>query len=583
MNLRPLCAALLTCLVAPSTVLSNDQTINAQAWLPTPEDHAPTPQRIAPLLNRYQADLYSLLHIHDIEWGSGRAAALDAFYQAWQERLGAVEFDTLELEDRIDWTLWRDELRNQRRLLGFQQQRLQEVLPLLPSIEAVMALAEARRALAQADGQHSAEVLEAARAETERLRKSIDAETTELSTFTPAQAQRAVRILNATLTSIRDWHAHQDGFDPAFSYWTREPFKAYVESTEALIKDIQRKLVHSDDPEVIIGDPIGRDALLAELDAARIPYSPERLLTIAERELAWCRKEMRQAAKEMGFERWQDALEAVKQDSPAPGRQPDLVVQLADEAIHYVTENQLVTVPMLSRRDWRMNMLSAQAQLEAPFFLGGEDVWVAYPHDSMPQHKKHMALRGNNRHFSRAVVHHELIPGHHLQHFYNSRYQAHRQLFATPFWTEGWALYWEMLLYQRGFAHSPEDRIGMLFWRSHRAARIQFSLAFHLGKMSPQQAVDFLVDEVGHERENAAAEVRRSFNGDWSALYQAAYMLGGLQFIALRKEMVDSGRMSDLQFHDQILRGGPMPVDLVRARLQGQLTDPDTRWRFDDN
>ncbi|MEN9492490.1 MAG: hypothetical protein RJA63_2939, partial [Pseudomonadota bacterium] len=93
----------------------------------------------------------------------------------------------------------------------------------------------------------------------------------------------------------------------------------------------------------------------------------------------------------------------------------------------------------------------------------------------------------------------------------------------------------------------------------------------------------FLVDEVGHERENAAAEVRRSFNGDWSALYQAAYMLGGLQFIALRKEMVDSGRMSDLQFHDQILRGGPMPVDLVRARLQGQLTDPDTRWRFDDN
>ena len=101
--------------------------------------------------------------------------------------------------------------------------------------------------------------------------------------------------------------------------------------------------------------------------------------------------------------------------------------------------------------------------------------------------------------------------------------------------------------------------------------------------MSPQQAVDFLVDEVGHERENAAAEVRRSFNGDWSPLYQAAYMLGGLQIRALRMEMVDSGRMSDLQFHDQILRGGPMPIDLVRARLLGTLEDPDAHWHFDGN
>jgi len=38
----------------------------------------------------------------------------------------------------------------------------------------------------------------------------------------------------------------------------------------------------------------------------------------------------------------------------------------------------------------------------------------------------------------------------------------------------------------------------------------------------------FLVDRVGHERENAAGEVRRSFKGDYGPLYQAGYMLGGL-------------------------------------------------------
>jgi uncharacterized protein (DUF885 family) len=125
--------------------------------------------------------------------------------------------------------------------------------------------------------------------------------------------------------------------------------------------------------------------------------------------------------------------------------------------------------------------------------------------------------------------------------------------------------------------------MGMLFWRSHRAARIQFSLAFHLGTMTPQQAIELLVNEVGHERENAAAEVRRSFTGDYGPLYQAAYLLGGLQFMALRRELVDSGRMSDRDFHDAILKGGTMPVDLVRLRLLGEMpVKRQALWRWEE-
>lgn len=118
----------------------------------------------------------------------------------------------------------------------------------------------------------------------------------------------------------------------------------------------------------------------------------------------------------------------------------------------------------------------------------------------------------------------------------------------------------------------------MLFWRRHRAARILFSLSFHLGKMTPEQAVDLLVTRVGHERENAAAEVRRSFSGDYGPLYQAAYLLGGLQFRELHRELVESGKMTDRQFHDAILMGGTMPVPYVRSRLTGQAVD--ANWRF---
>jgi len=227
-------------------------------------------------------------------------------------------------------------------------------------------------------------------------------------------------------------------------------------------------------------------------------------------------------------------------------------------------------------------MLSPQEQLTAPFFLGGESVLIAYPTEDMSEESKMMTLKGNNRHFSRAVVFHELIPGHNLQYYMQSRYKPYRRGFGTPFWTEGWSLYWEMLLWDKNFAKSPEDKIGMLFWRMHRCARIIFSMNYHLNKWTPKQCIDFLVDRVGFERANAEAEVRRSFTGGYGPLYQIGYMLGGLEFRALHKELVKSGKMSNIQFHDRILKENNMPVEMVRAILTNQLLPENftTKWKF---
>jgi uncharacterized protein (DUF885 family) len=162
------------------------------------------------------------------------------------------------------------------------------------------------------------------------------------------------------------------------------------------------------------------------------------------------------------------------------------------------------------------------------------------------------------------------------------RYKSYRALFGTPFWTEGWALYWEMLLWDMNFPRSAEDRIGMLFWRMHRCARIIFSLGFHLGQMTPEQSIELLVKRVGHEPDNATAEVRRSFNGTYPPLYQCAYMIGGLQFRALQKEMVTSGRMTNRAFHDRVLRENRIPVEMIRAIVTGQKLTRDYRagWKF---
>ena len=100
-----------------------------------------------------------------------------------------------------------------------------------------------------------------------------------------------------------------------------------------------------------------------------------------------------------------------------------------------------------------------------------------------------------------------------------------------------------------------------------------------------QEAIDFLVDRVGHERDNATAEVRRSFDpaAGYNALYQAAYLVGAMQFRALRKELVDTGKMTERAFHDAILRLGSMPVRMVRASLTDEPLARDglEPWRFD--
>ena len=575
---RLLAICLAAALAAPVAAhASGDGLAPALAEMPA------STQRLAPVVARFRSDLASLERVRDITAGPRREAALRELYRAWQARLAEIDPAPLGLEDRLDHALMTRELGYRLGQLDFSRGRYAEAAPLLPGVDALIALAEARRALEYPDARASAEVLDRSRRALADLQSRLEKNPRALGT-SPIVAFRAARLLDAVREDLRQWHGFHAGYDPDFTWWTRQPYEALDKQMEGHAKLLRDKLAGANDPETIIGDPIGREALLTGLRHELIPYTPEQLMDLAERELAWCQRELAKAAAEMGQDDWRQALEIVKSRHPAPGEQPKLVVELADEAIAFMESNDLLTVPELAKRDWRMTMLTPEYQLQAPFFLGGQDVWVAYPTDTMPHDKKLMALRGNNRHFSRAVVHHELIPGHHLQYFYNARHQPHRELFDTPFWGEGWALYWEFRLWDLGFAKTPEDRIGMLFWRSHRAARILFSLGFHLGEMTPDEAVELLVERVGHERENARAEVRRSFAGDYGPLYQIAYMVGGLQFQALHREMVANGGMSERQFHDAILKGGPMPVSMVRARLRGDaladgLPEP---WKFYD-
>lgn len=550
---------------------------------------------MAPAVVRFEADRWALDRRYPVRASPARRERLTRFYQGWDVALDGVGFDGLSLGGKVDWVLLRNLVRHELRQIEIDRKDQAGVEPGVPFMAGVLALTESNGRPGPVDAAAAAGALNAVRVSADGAIKAFEERLKDAAAKpTPAESKRLLDLVESLRWSLGQWFGFSNGYDPMVSWWCDEPFRAADRSLDAYAKVIREKGVGitAETPNVIVGLPIGREALLSELGYEMIPYTPEELIAIAEREFAWCDAEMAKAATQMGLADRKEALERVKQAHVAPGDQPGLINALAQDAIAYVRANDLITVPPMAEESWRMEMMSPERQLVAPFFLGGESIQVSFPTSSMKHEDKLMSLRGNNRHFAHATVFHELIPGHHLQQFSQARWNTHRAPFGTAFWTEGWALYWEMTMWDRGYHATPEDRVGALFWRSHRCARIICSLKFHLGEMSAQQWVDFLVDRVGHERANAEGEVRRSVSGGYGPLYQVGYMIGGLQFRALHRECTrpdpatTPGRraMSDRDFHDAVMHANTMPVEMVRALLTNRPPARDFRptWRFDD-
>jgi uncharacterized protein (DUF885 family) len=569
-----------------------------------------------PIIEYYIVDRGSLQRSFPVASSPARRERFQKFYSDALERIKTLNFDSMSQEGKVDYILFRNHLEHELRQLNIEARQVAEIESLAPFAKTIVDLEEARRRMEPIDSAKAAATLTDLKKQVDDARKAQEAilksaaDEADLIRTKKTVAFRAVGAINNLRNNLRNWYTFYGGYDPVFTWWNEEPYKVLDQALNGYSIFLSERIVglktegastataargpggnpgragatpRAGDTSDIVGDPIGREALLSELQFEMIPYTPEELIAFANKEFAWCENEMKKASRELGYgDDWRKALEHVKNLYVEPGKQPEMIRDLALEATKFVDDNDLITVPQLARDTWRMEMMTPERQLVSPFFLGGEVILVSFPTNTMSHEQKMMSMRGNNRHFARATVFHELIPGHHLQGFMNARYKPYRGLFGTPFWSEGGALYWELLFWDMNFPKTPENKIGMLFWHMHRCARIIFSLSFHLEKMTPQECIDFLVDRVGHERDNATAEVRRSFDGSYGPLYQIAYLIGGRQFYALHKELVDSGKMKNRPFHDWIYKENRIPVEMVRALLTNQKLTRDFKssWRF---
>lgn len=553
---------------------------------------------MADLIREFEADDSGVSSFFDLPRSAVRFDRLEKLYTGWQARLAAVDFDALDSSGRVDYLLLRNALQRLLAEIVRDRKRVVEMEHLLTFRGIVHELEQSRwrgePANSQAGAAKIAELTKQVKQLKERVEKGVKAKAEPAKekkvgdaaaiAVSPTLARRASGAVAELRGALKKWFGFYDGYQPDFQWWVKKPYEEADKQLEDYAKFLREEVagLKGKDEDPLVGDPIGSEAVAEAIRFEFLPYTAEELIAIGERQMAWGEREMKAAARAMGCgDDWKAALAKVKADFVPPGQQDDFITKTAREAVAFVKKHKFATVPLLCEETWRLTMMSPETMKTIPYAAyGGQHMMVAYAKDEMRQEDKLMVMRGNNRAFSHLTTAHELVPGHHLQNFQAARHNQHRRIFSTPFYVEGWALYCELRFWDLGWARSPQERIGMLFWRMNRAARIIVSLKFHLGQMKPAEMVDFLVNRVGHEKLGATSEVRRFVIAP--PLYQAGYMLGGLQLKALHDERVRPGKLTEQQFNDAVLAENTMPIELLRAALLKLplARDMQPSWKF---
>lgn len=167
------------------------------------------------------------------------------------------------------------------------------------------------------------------------------------------------------------------------------------------------------------------------------------------------------------------------------------------------------------------------------------------------------------------TAYHEGVPGHHLQIALAQELpelpKFRQQEYYTAY-TEGWALYSERLGKEVGFFQDPYSYFGHLQADMLRAIRLVVDTGFHYKHWSRQQVVDFFHDHSLIDEPDVQEETDRYMAWPAQAL---GYKIGQLEILKLRAYAKDQlgDRFNLRAFHDQILTGGALPMDVLTDRI----------------
>jgi hypothetical protein len=307
------------------TIRSTQRPLTAKrsSQPPEPEETA----NIKTTIQTFTADLADIQDFLNISFSPTRAQKVEEFLASTLTSLPKdFDFDLLSQNDKVDYLLLQSHIKrllNQEKAAAKKYQQAKDLGLFDDWVDACIRFVETRYNVGRQSGKDIATVFQNAERGVDRLMDTIETEhqlTAAKNRFIMFWTIAKFEELTAALAEAVDFYK---GYDPVITWWIEKPWETLKIKLNALVSDLKKKIgvdgpASADD---IVGDPIGREALLEELKAEWIAYSPEELIRMGERELEWCEKEMEKASKALGFDSPQDALEHVKNNFVDPGEQ----------------------------------------------------------------------------------------------------------------------------------------------------------------------------------------------------------------------------------------------------------------------
>jgi prolyl oligopeptidase len=137
---------------------------------------------------------------------------------------------------------------------------------------------------------------------------------------------------------------------------------------------------------------------------------------------------------------------------------------------------------------------------------------------------------------------------------------------------EGWGLYSESLGYDLGLYKDPYSEFGALTYEMWRAVRLVVDTGIHYKGWTRQQAIEFFQDNAAKTELDIVNEIDRYISMPGQAL---AYKIGQLKIRSLRQnaEIALGDRFDVRAFHDELLGGGALPLDILQQRMDTWLEE----------
>lgn len=367
--------------------------------------------------------------------------------------------------------------------------------------------------------------------------------------------------------------------------------KSVPEQTDALIASAKRASAALTEFESFL-----RDELLPRSDgtlaAGREQYgfylrelhgldmSPEQLLALGEKHYASIEAELKAQAQRIDPDKtWQQITEDLRAHHPTRDDLLDAYCRAIQRSREHVRSKRLVTVPpgeevrcILSDPSQRAFSPFGVFQQPAPFSKSKIGYLILHPvPEGLDKDKEESLLRAHDFTWIDVIAPHEAYPGHHLQALKaQENPRPLRQVYSTPVFNEGWGLYTEELMHETGFYTDPQaTRLTQLRLRLWRAARVLLDARLHTGKISYDEAREFLSRNIGMEEGATAGEVGIYVS---RPTYAIGYVVGYYEIMQLRDDY-RRARGPDYdarEFHDRLLTLGSLPMPEVRRLLDLQ-------------